>query len=556
MMAAPDPPQTIRNQSVVSFSSAGSTSFSYSNIVNTAVNGPVIAVVLSTTSTQAGLTLPVTYQITVSNSGNRSANVTVVDVLPPGTVFVANSVIVNGSPVPGVTPDGGIPIGDVAPGSTVTIYFQLLLVSAPPSGQLDNQATANYYFVTTDGRTITGSETSNIVSLPVTVQQVSLLKGVNTAYTYTGDMLVYTVIAANEGTEPMRQCVLYDALPQGTLFVQGSVTINGVRSPSASPIAGIMLGLIQPGISVTVTFSAIVLDVPVHTQLSNSAELRFQFGTFDQSVSSNTVSSLVSGPALAVNKSASLSQATVGQSIRYTITIYNSGTTGAEVTVRDAIPAGALFTQGSAEVNGRPLPGANPDAGIQLGFLQPGLQYVLSFLVTVTRSGNQSELINRATVEYAFRLPSGVLVTDAVTTNDVVTSVVVPIIRAELSAAPPIVGPGEYIAVSVAITNTGNYAAAVTLFALIPDETSIEIASIRINGVEVPFTPGEGLPIGILALNQTIIVTYRLRVSAHPLQNRLRFRVLAQFSYEVNGELFTNSVYSNEVTIVIETHEE
>ncbi|WP_308634150.1 COG1361 family protein [Paenibacillus silvisoli] len=559
MMADSGPPEIIRNQSVVSFTTGSQESFSFSNIVNTPVNGPNIAVVLSTTATQAGLTLPVTYQTTVSNSGNRSANVTVYAPLPDGTMFVINSVLVNGSPVPGVSPATGIPLGDVNPGSTVTILYQLLLVTAPPSGELVNQAYADYYFVTTDDRTITGSETSNTVSLPVTVQQVSLLKSLDTAITYTGDMLQFTVTAANEGTEPMRQCVLYDAPPPGTLFVQGSVTVNGVRMPSASPVAGILLGLIDPGISMQVKFNVIVLDVPVHTQLSNSATLRFKYGNFDQSVTSNTVTAIVSGPQLSVGKYASVALATVGDTIRYTIDIANSGTTAADCTVRDAIPSGALFVLGSAEVNGRALPGANPETGIYLGSLLPNHQYSLSFLVTVSRTVTtpvQSELVNRAQVAYAFRLPSGVTVTDSMMTNETVTALVLPVIQAQLSATPPVVAPGDFINVTIAVTNTGNYPAAVTLFALSPDETSIEIASIRVNGVEIPFTPGAGLPIGIIGPHQTVIVTYRLRVSNHPLQDRLRFRIKAELSYEVNGVTITSAVYSNEVTIVIETHEE
>ncbi|SEM90073.1 DUF11 domain-containing protein [Paenibacillus sp. OV219] len=559
MMADPGPPLTITNQSVVTFSDGSSTSFSYSNTVNTMVNGPNFTLELSTTSTQASLGLPITYQITLRNSGNRSGNVTIYDILPPGTTFVANSIIVNGAPIPGITPEDGIPVGDVFPGDTVTVLFQLLLVSVPPSGQLDNTATADYFFITKDDRTITGSVSSNAVSLTVTVLDVTISKSVNSAFTFVGDMLTYSVTIANIGSETLRQSVLIDPLPVGMSFVQGSVTIDGVRSPSSSPITGIGLGNILPSITVQVQFKAIVLEGSVGTLLTNEATLRFKLGIFDQSITSDPVTTIISGPALSVTKSANVAQATVGDTVRYSITIYNGGTTAADVIVRDAIPAGTLFVQGSAVVNGRPLPAANPDNGIALGSLGPGHLFDLSFQVTVTRSvlsPARNELVNRAKVEYSYRLPNGVIVSEAVFTNTVLVALILPVIVADLAAAPPVVVPGELIAVTVRITNTGNYPAAVTLYDLIPSETSLDGLVIYVNGREVSVIPGEGVFIGILDPGATVVITYRLRLSDHPFQSRIRFRVRAVLSYEVNGTLVTNTVYSNEVAIIIETHDE
>ncbi|AZN41818.1 COG1361 family protein [Paenibacillus albus] len=559
MMAVPGPPTTIRNQSVVSFSDGSTTSFSYSNTVDTLVNGPNFTLEMSTDQTQASLGLPITYQLTLRNSGNRAGNVTIYDILPPGTTFVANSIIVNGVPIPGITPEGGIPLGDVNPGDTVTVIFQLLLVSAPPSGQLDNEATADYYFLTMDGRTITGSVSSNVVALPVTVLDVHITKSVNTAFTFVGDMLTYTVTVANTGTETLRQSVLVDPLPAGVSFVTGSVTINGVRSPSSSPMTGIELGSILPSTTMQVQFKAVVLEGAVGTLLTNEATLNFKLGVFDQSITSEPVTTIISGPALSVSKSANIAQATVGDTIRYTISIYNGGTTVADIIVRDAIPAGTLFVQGSAVVNGRPLPNANPDNGIPLGSLGPGHMYDLSFQVTVTRSvlsPSRNELINRAKVEYSYRLPNGVIVSEALYTNTVLIALVLPVIVADLAAAPPVVVPGELIAVTVRITNTGNYPAAVTLYDLIPNETSLDGLVIYVNGREVTVIPGEGVFIGILDPGATAVITYRLRLSEHPFQSRLRFRVRAVLSYEVNGILVTNTVYSNEVVIIIETHDE
>ncbi|WP_116190165.1 hypothetical protein [Paenibacillus taihuensis] len=110
--------------------------------------------------------------------------------------------------------------------------------------------------------------------------------------------------------------------------------------------------------------------------------------------------------------------------------------------------------------------------------------------------------------------------------------------------------------VTVRLTNSGNHAAAVTLYVLIPYETSLDGLVIYVNGREVHVIPGEGVFIGILDPGATVVITYRLQLSDPPFQSRIRFRIRAAITYEVNGVQISNTVYSNEVVILIETHDE
>ncbi|MBM7563210.1 DUF11 domain-containing protein [Paenibacillus sacheonensis] len=552
-------PQTIRNQSVVTFHSGTVTSFSYSNIVNTVINGPSIAIVKSSDMAQAGLSLPVTFRIAVSNSGNRAANVTVYDSPPPGTSFVANSVLVNGSPVPGITPGAGIPLGEVNPGAFYTIVFQLILTVVPPSGRIENQARADYEFRTLDDRVINGSVMSNVVSVPVTALAVSLVKSVSSAVTYVGDMITYSVTASNEGSEPLRQCVLLDPLPAGTSFVPGSVTIGGIRNPSVSPNTGIPLGTIEPGAVKQIRFNAVVLDVPVQTRLTNRARLAFHYGQFEQSAESNAVTAIVSGPALDAIISVEPGLATIGDTLKYAVVITNTGSLETSIIARDLIPYGTSYVQGTAALNGRVLPGADPVNGIPLGPLPPGITYTLTFDVIVTRvvlQPLQPAIDNRAVLEYGFRLPDGMAVTDTLATNTVTVRLVLPVIAVHLAVNPQLVEAGGTFYAEVRITNTGNYPADVTLIDFVPDETSLEPGSAYVNGRLTPGDAESGIPVGILSPDETATIAYRLLVDLHPYQYRIRFRVRAAYRFAVHTAYADASVYSNEATVRIESHEE
>ncbi|MFC4810288.1 hypothetical protein [Paenibacillus sp. GCM10023250] len=553
-------PMTIRNQSVVSFDSGSTSGFAYSNVVNTVVNGPVIGIVKTSVTAQAGLALPLTFRLSVTNTGNRSANVTVTDTPPSGTVFVANSILVNGAPVPGITPEAGIPLGEVAPGTAITIVFQLILTSVPPSGRIENQARADYAFVTLDHRTITGSALSNVASVPVAALAVTLAKSVSSAVTFVGDMISYAVLAANEGSASIGQAVLYDPLPDGTAFVPGSVTINGVRSPSSSPGAGIALGTIEPGSSSLVTFNAVVLEVPVQTRLANRARLAFRYGRFEQSVHSDSVTVIVSGPSLTAVLTVVPVLATIGDELAYTLTVANAGTLETNVTVKDLIPVGTSFLTGTAALNGRSLPNADPATGIALGSLLPGQTFDLTFAASVTREVLRpalSQIVNRAIVDYVFALPSALAVTDTLLSNGAVTEIVYPHIGLTLDAAPQLVEAGGSILARVRITNDGNYPAYVTLTDFVPRETELEPGSVLVNGhPAVGAASGSRIPVGTVPAGAAASVAYALRVALHPLQSRIRFRVRAAYEYDVNGLRHEFAAASTETVVRIEADEE
>ncbi|PFF06135.1 hypothetical protein CN324_31170, partial [Bacillus anthracis] len=73
-----------------------------------------------------------TYTTTITNTGNIPANNAIFsDPLPSWTQFVAGSVIVDGTPLPSASIINGVGINTISPNQTVTIIFQVQIVSNP-----------------------------------------------------------------------------------------------------------------------------------------------------------------------------------------------------------------------------------------------------------------------------------------------------------------------------------------------------------------------------------------------------------------------------------------
>ena len=168
----------------------------------------------------------------------------------------------------------------------------------------------------------------------------------------------------------------------------------------------------------------------------------------------------------------------------------------------------------------------------------------------------QTTITNRAFVDYEFRLPNGIVVTDSLVTNNVIVQLVYPVIGVQLEVDPPIVEADEAFHTEVRISNTGNYSTDVTLRDFIPNETTLVPNSVSVNGQAIPGAPIDSIFIGSLPAGGLATVTYRLRVYHNPLQRRIRFRVRATYSYTVNMEHTGSSAFSNEASVRIETDDE
>lgn len=510
----PDP-ANLNNYGSVSFTSGTFSAVTFSNTITTPVYQPILTTTKSASTTNATIGDMIIYTIQVANTGNYAASVSLVDNIPNGTTFQPNSVVLNGITQPGADPSVGIPFTS-QPGATNTVTFGVLIVSLPSPQLLTNQATANYTFIPPDGRVIPGTSVSNTVSIPVSAPNVQIVKSSPATDAVVGDVVTYSASITNSGISAVNNVQFFDQLPAFTSFVPGSVTINGVTAPNANPTNGISLGSILPGATVVISFQVTVLALPPSGQLSNQSSVSFTTGAFSASTFSNTVIIPVYQPILSVLKTANTTNATVGDTIVYSLTVHNSGNLPAVATVFDTIPTGTAFIPNSVIINGVSQPGANPATGISAGTIAPGasVDVLITLEVTVDALPSPQQLSNQATVTYTYSPPDGRILNGTVLSNTLIIPVSAPNVQVVKSTNVIDAISGDTITYTVVVTNSGIEAVNnVVLTDPIPTGTNFITGSVIVDGVSKPaLNPSTGIPLATIPNGTSVTVTFEVLV--------------------------------------------
>lgn len=564
MSLDPNQERRLQNQTSVTFISGASDGVAYSNLVSIPLTGPVITLEKSASVTQAGLGSIITYELNISNTGNADAEVIVRDAIPENLQFIANSVLINGQPLPGADITSGLNIGIVASKSATNIRFQTIVTSLPPSNELYNVASAVYTFQTLDGRIIRRDITSNGVRISLANVQLIISQRANTMQTFVGDVITFTITIQNTGTVPVVNARLSVLLSAGMSFVPGSVVLNGIISPGLDPVQGFILPVINPGEVIQLTYQVRVLSIS--SPLSSEVLVSYTSdGVLVQTGSNEVVLSPVD-PVVNMIVTVMPEQVTYGGAAQFTATILNEGDLPIEAVYYMNFPQGLIFQDHSVRINGVEVQNANPVIGIRLGTLFPRSRTVITYraLISFTPYSriSQMNLMNQASLQFTYRL------SDSRTVSlreeaEVQVLFLAPVIQAVLTSYPARVERGDEVTIQILIRNTGNLAAALSLRGLTPPGTELISGHLRLqNGTTRVFYTQDLINgilfIGVLEPGEYAEIEYIVRVKIDGLlpSDLLKGYVTALFTYLFENEEYTLEVNSNEYIIVIEQHDE
>ncbi|MED0938146.1 cell surface protein [Bacillus mobilis] len=495
------------------------------NVFVTSINSAILSAGKTANTAFANIGDTITYTVLIQNSGNTNAtNLNFSDLIPAGTTFVENSFSVNGSIIPGANPNNGVNIGTVSTNSSLTVTFQVIVASTPPSNPITNVASIQFTFIVDPtAPPVTGTINSNSASTQINNATVTTVLEANRSIVSIGDIITYTATLTNTGNFPANSVLLINGVPEGALFVPNSVTLNGISLPNASPTLGIPVGIIVPGDSATITFQFLASSIPPQGAIINQALTSYTYivdpsqPPVTATSSSNTVNTAVVDASLSAMKNTdSLVQSTNG-TITYTVVVQNNGNTTANtVTLTDLVPGGTAFIPNSVTINGVSAPGADPNVGIPLNSIAPSEIVTVTFQVIVQSIPSVNPISNTALIDYTFVAdPTAPIISRTITSNPASTQISDATIISLKAVNAQQATTSDILTYTITLENSGNIPTTnLSFLDSTSDGTTFVENSFTLNGTTIPgANPNAGVILPDLAANATHLISFQILIN-------------------------------------------
>jgi uncharacterized repeat protein (TIGR01451 family) len=323
--------------------------------------------------------------------------------------------------------------------------------------------------------------TFEISSTPKTDESWKRVNGVTSNIVLPGDMLTYTIILTNTGTDNAHSVVMTDVVPAHTVWQNTLVASSGAASYNNGLINwNGDLNVFHP---VYLTYTVRV-EKPLagNTLLTNTFLLQDNINPVWRA---NVVQTTILAPDLRASTKTGLpKQVQLGDPVTYTIWLRNVGGLNAlPAYLSDPIPAGAIYISGTVKTGG----------GVSVGYdsvkkqiywrgnLLMGQPISLTFSVYAGLPGSARDGIMTNTV----------LITDSLggpVTLVATTTVALPNLSGsvKLAAAGP-VEIGDRITYTIAISNTGGYAPDIIATDPIPANSTFVPNSVQTSGGSIAY---------------------------------------------------------------------
>ena len=459
----------------------------------------------------------ITYTITATNSGRADGKAVIKDTIPTGTTFVEGSIKVNNENTDYTAEDlqNGIEVNvskqnEQGDGKT-ELVFQVRVNGLESDendkkelvGVVENKATVN-----------------EIPTEEVKTPVIIFFKNAEQSTVKAGEKILYTITLVNS-SEVSGKVIVKDEAPENTTFVEGSIKVNGVEKAELTE-ENLKNGIeveVKENSEVTVTF-----EVTVNEQNSlNDGDIIKNTAYVNEKPSEETETEF-NKPVISSEKIADKTAVVAGEKLTYTIKVTNTGKADGTATVKDEVPTGTEFVEGSIAING------SIKSSLTEKDLKEGIE------VDVPKA-NENEA-GTATVSFEVIVKQGTtgMLTNKATVNEIPTDEVkTPVITFSKKAEQSTVKAGEKIIYTITLVNSSEVTGKVIVKDEAPENTTFVDGSIKVNGVEKTELTKENLKNGIeveVKENSEVTVTFEVTVNE---QNRLN-----------DGDIIKNTAYVNE----------
>ena len=317
----------------------------------------------------------VTFTVIVRNDGPDDATgVSLSDFLPAGLIWVSDDSSGTYDPVTGLWT-----IGNLANNTFVTLHIVAQVLGH--NAIIDNVANASAIEFDPN---LTNNRANVTISVPASAD-IAVTKTVNNATPdYLGNV-VFTVTVTNNGPDDATGVSLSDLLPTGLNWISDD------SSGTYDHVTGIWtIGNLNNGSMVTLNIVALVNQTGIITNVANGSS-----DLYDWNLTNNAANATVTTPQtseLVLSKTVDKTKVTVGETVRYLITVINNGPDAALNTmVTDNLPSGMQYLSSIASTGSY-----DPSTGLwTIGTMANGATETLEIFVKVLATGTYT---NFATV--------------------------------------------------------------------------------------------------------------------------------------------------------------
>ncbi|MCK4265792.1 MAG: DUF11 domain-containing protein, partial [Thermoplasmata archaeon] len=396
-----------------------------------------------------------TYTIFFNNTGSTTAAyVWINDTLPAGVTYVGNTA----GTIPGVHTLASWGVSglnlwfnftDVLPGPhsfTITVQIQ---ATTPPGTVLENWAFMNY----TNAIGMIMIESADNATTIVDSAIIVIEKTVNQTVAMPGDFLQYTIWFNNTGQADATTVWINDTLPIGVSYLGDNA--NLIPSWVSTGVSGQNLWFnfsnVPPGVYSFTIDVQIDTTVPNGTVLTNWVTCDYETGGYQYEQTQAEASTLVIRPYITVEKTVDPQEATIGETLTYTIWFNNTGWGNATVNITDVLPPGVLFIS-AVDVGTHILVSDGPSGQLywaNFTDVAPGVHYVVLTVEIEPWVIECNWLINTVFLNYS--IYNGVAFLMSWYTAQ--THVVVPNVTIEKSVDRSVASPGYYLTYTITFTN-------------------------------------------------------------------------------------------------------
>ena len=220
------------------------------------------------------------YQLNINNPNSTEVtNSALNDNLPAGLSYIANSALLNNTPITANTSNGlSFNLGDIPANAQWTLSYKAKLDSRNGSNVSVNSAN----IITSD--TATDSNTAT-VSVKIRDDVIHISKSVNTTKVLVGKTAIYTITVSNPENYTQSDIVITDTLPTGFAYVAGTSSIPAIQLNNNQ--LSFSINTIGKGKTLTITYEVLVTQNAIIGDAINTAQAKGEFT--ESEISSATV---------------------------------------------------------------------------------------------------------------------------------------------------------------------------------------------------------------------------------------------------------------------------